>query len=131
MSLAAILGIGTKLIDKVIPDPQAKAEAHLQLAKLAQDGDLAKIANETKLYEVEMTGITERHGNDMTSDSWLSKNVRPVALIYLMALFTLAFFMDVPESVLHMLRDLLMTVFVFYFGARTLEKVGKMAWGKK
>lgn len=131
MSITAILGLGTKLIDKFIPDPQAKAEAHIKLQQMQQDGELARMANETKLYEVEMTGITERHGNDMTSDSWLSKNVRPVALIYLMALFTLAFFMDVPESVLHMLRDLLMTVFVFYFGARTLEKVGQMAWGKK
>jgi hypothetical protein len=51
---------------------------------------------------------------------------RPSALIYLMALFTLAFWQDVPEAVLEMLRDLLMTVFVFYFGSRTLEKITKM-----
>jgi hypothetical protein len=45
-------------------------------------------------------------------------------------LFTLAFFYNVPESVLEMLRDLLMTVFIFYFGARTLEKGAKMLMKK-
>jgi len=96
-----------------------------------------------RLYELEMqeriqgawnqeqAQLTERHKNDMISDSWLSKNIRPVALIYLMALYTLAFFMDVPETVLEMLRDLLMTVFVFYFGARTIEKVTGMISKKK
>lgn len=59
----------------------------------------------------------------------LSKNVRPLALIYLMALFTMAFFTEVPESVLGMLRDLLMTVFIFYFGARSFEKITKMVKG--
>lgn len=129
--IATLLPFATKLADKLIPDPQAKAQAQLELAKMAQEGELAKMANETELTKVESVNITTRHENDMKSDSWLSKNIRPMALIYLMALFTLAFFRDVPESVLHMLRDLLMTVFVFYFGARTLEKVGKMAFEKK
>jgi cation transport ATPase len=77
-------------------------------------------------WESEQRNLTERHSNDMQSDSWMSKNIRPLALLYLMALYTLAFFMDVPETVLEMLRDLLMTVFVFYFGARTIEKVTAM-----
>ena len=66
----------------------------------------------------------------MTSDSWLSKNVRPLTLVYLMILFTLAFFRDVPEPTLQLLQNLLMTVFVFYFGSRTLEKITKMVKGK-
>lgn len=81
-------------------------------------------------WESEQANLTARHGNDMQSDSWLSKNVRPMALIYLMALFTMAFFNDVPATVLEMLRDLLMTVFIFYFGARSLEKITKMVRGK-
>lgn len=129
--ISQLISAGVSIIDKVIPDPEAKAEAQRRLIELQQNGELAKIANETELLKVEQGNITDRHTNDMQSDSWLSKNVRPITLIYLMALFTLAFFMDVPESVLHMLRDLLMTVFVFYFGARTLEKVGKMAFGSK
>lgn len=130
-ALTALIPFAGKLLDKFVADPQAKAEAQLKLTEMAHNGELAKMANETELFKAEQGNLTERHANDMQSDSWLSKNVRPVALIYLMALFTLAFFMDVPESVLHMLRDLLMTVFVFYFGARTLEKVGKMAFDKK
>ena len=81
MLLDSILGIGNKLIDKLIPDPEAKAKAQMDLAKMAQDGELAKMANETKLYEVEQTAITDRWQADMGSDSWLSKNIRPMALI--------------------------------------------------
>ena len=124
--LAAILPFATKLLDKVWPDPATKAEAEAKLLELAQSGELAKMANETELFKAETTALTVRHENDMQSDSWLSKNIRPMALIYLMILFTLAFFMDVPSGVLEMLRDLLMTIFVFYFGARTLEKITSM-----
>jgi len=81
-------------------------------------------------WDKEQENLTMRHSTDMQSDSWLSKNIRPMALVYLMALFTLAFFYNVPESVLEMLRDLLMTVFIFYFGARTLEKGAKMLMKK-
>jgi len=126
MMIAAILPFATKLLDKVWPDPATKAEAEAKLLELAQSGELAKMANETELFKAETTALTVRHENDMQSDSWLSKNIRPMALIYLMILFTLAFFMDVPSGVLEMLRDLLMTIFVFYFGARTLEKITSM-----
>ena len=43
MGLDAILNIGTKLIDKLIPDPEAKAKAQFELTKMAQDGELAKL----------------------------------------------------------------------------------------
>ena len=45
MILDALLSVGGKLIDKLIPDPQAKAAAQLELAKLAQNGELAAMAN--------------------------------------------------------------------------------------
>jgi hypothetical protein len=124
--LAAILPFANKLLDKVWPDPATKAEAEAKLLELAQTGELARMANDTELFKAETTALTTRHQSDMQSDSWLSKNIRPMALIYLMILFTLAFFMDVPDGVLVMLRDLLMTVFVFYFGARSLEKITAM-----
>ena len=56
--LDALLNVGGKLIDKLIPDPEAKAKAQLDLAKMAQDGELAKMANETKMYEVEQNNLT-------------------------------------------------------------------------
>jgi len=103
--------------------------------KFESDGEKAEKAREFERYlqeqihvawNEEQRQLTERHKNDMQSDSWLSKNIRPLVLVYLMGLFTLAFFNDVPQQVLQMLQDLLMTSFIFYFGARTIEKVGKM-----
>jgi cation transport ATPase len=81
-------------------------------------------------WNQEQKQLTERMKLDMTSDSWLSKNVRPLTLVYLMALFTLAFFRDVPAQTLELLQSLLMTVFVFYFGSRTLEKITKIVKDK-
>ena len=86
-------------------------------------------------YEVDLTNtihsanmdiqsqLTERHKNDMQSDSWLSKNIRPLTLVYLMILFTAAFITDVDEVILKMLQELLMMVFGFYFLARGAEKI--------
>ena len=45
--LDELLNIGGKLVDKLIPDPKAQAQAKLDLAKMAQDGELAKMANES------------------------------------------------------------------------------------
>ena len=84
IGLDALLGVGSKLIDKLIPDPEAKAKAQLELAKMAQDGELAKIANETKLYETEQNNLTLRMQADMASDSWMSKNIRPLTLVFLL-----------------------------------------------
>jgi hypothetical protein len=92
---------------------------------------LAAMNNEAVLSKMMEEELTKRHQADMASDSWLSKNIRPMSLIYLMLLFTLAFVMSVPETVLNMLNDLLLTVFVFYFGSRTVEKVVSVAKGKR
>lgn len=84
---------------------------------------LAAMNHDLELERITTEAITARHSADMLSDSALSKNIRPISLLYLMALFTLAFVIQVPETVLTMLRDLLMAVFMFYFGSRTVEKV--------
>jgi hypothetical protein len=88
IGLDAILNIGGKLIDKLIPDPEAKARAQLELTKLAQDGELAKMANETELYKTEQNNLTQRAQADMASDSWLSKNIRPMTLIFLLVAYS-------------------------------------------
>lgn len=128
MILESILGIGSKLIDKLIPDPSQKAEAQLQLAQLAQNGELAKMFNETDLYKTEQNNLTERQQADMASDSWLSKNIRPMTLV---AIFTGYFtfgIMDANgiqanESYVQLLGQWGMLVMSFYFGGRTLEKI--------
>jgi hypothetical protein len=131
MLLDSILGIGNKLIDKLIPDPEAKAKAQMDLAKMAQDGELAKMANETKLYEVEQTAITDRWQADMGSDSWLSKNIRPMALIAIFVAFFLftmmsAFGYNAQESYVQLLGQWGQIIFLAYFGGRTVEKLADM-----
>lgn len=126
--LDALLAVGGKLIDKLIPDPEAKAKAQLELATLAQNGELAKMANDTKLFETEQNNLTERLKADMGSDSWLSKNIRPMTLIAILAgYFTFAmmsaFGMDTQESYVQLLGQWGMLIMSFYFGGRTLEKI--------
>jgi len=124
----ALLGIGGKLIDKLIPDPEAKAKAQLDLAQLAQSGELQKMANETKLYELEQNNLTERLKSDMGSDSWLSKNIRPMTLIaiilgYFVFAMMSAFDLDTNERYVELLGQWGMLIMSFYFGGRTLEKI--------
>jgi len=134
--IAQLLNLGTHLVDKLIPDPEAKARAQLELTKLAQDGELAKIANETDLYKTEQNNLTERMRADMASDSWLSKNIRPMTLVaifvgyFLFALMS-AFDYDANEVYVTLLGQWGMLVMSFYFGGRTLEKIMDMKAGKK
>jgi len=128
IGLDAILNIGGKLIDKLIPDPEAKARAQLELSKMAQDGELAKMANETKLYEVEQNNLTERTKADMASDSWMSKNIRPMTLVFLLVAysgFAIAsiFEYETRGAYVELLGQWGMLVMSFYFGGRTMEKI--------
>jgi len=126
--LDALLNVGGKLIDKLIPDPQAKAEAQLQLARMAHEGELAKIANESDLFKAEQNNLTSRHQADMGSDSWLSKNIRPLTLIAILTgyfVFALmsAFDLDTNAAYVELLGQWGMLIMSFYFGGRTLEKI--------
>ena len=136
IGLDAILNVGSKLIDKLIPDPEAKAKAQLELQKMAQDGELAKMANETKLYEVEQENVTRRAEADMASDSWLSKNIRPMTLIFLLAAysgFAIAsiFEYETRGAYVELLGTWGMVVMSFYFGGRTAEKMMDKFGNKK
>lgn len=126
--LQALLPFASKLVDKLLPDPQAKAAAALELAKLEQQGELAKLANETELFTAEQTALTTRHSADMASDSWLSKNIRPMTLVAIfLGYFTFGIMdangMQANESYVRLLGEWGMLVMSFYFGGRTLEKI--------
>ena len=128
IGLDAILNIGGKLIDKLIPDPEAKAKAQLELQKMAQDGELAKMANETELNKTEQNNLTERAKADMASDSWLSKNIRPMTLVFLLVAysgFAIASIFDLETrgAYVELLGQWGMLVMSFYFGGRTMEKI--------
>lgn len=126
--LTALLEVGGKLIDKLIPDPEAKAKAQLDLAKMAQDGELAKMANETDLYKSEQAGVSDRWKADMASDSWMSKNIRPMTLAYILSAYLALAVLDgfgfrVAEAYVTLLGQWGMLVMSAYFGGRTLEKI--------
>jgi hypothetical protein len=128
LGLDAILNIGGKLIDKLIPDPEAKAKAQLELATLAQSGELTKLANETELYKTEQNNLTQRVQADMASDSWLSKNIRPMTLIFILVAysgFAIAsiFELETRGAYVELLGQWGMLVMSFYFGGRTMEKI--------
>lgn len=126
--MGALLNVGSKILDRVIPDPAANAAAKAELAKLEQEGELARMANETKLFEVEQNNLTERLKADMSSDSWLSKNIRPLTLIFLLVAysgFAIAsiFEFETRGAYVELLGQWGMLVMSFYFGGRTMEKI--------
>jgi uncharacterized protein YaaQ len=107
IGLDALLNVGGKLIDKLIPDPEAKAKAQLELTKLAQDGELAKMANDTKLFELNNANTDSARDmnakvQESTNASWLAKNtayaldIGIVAATIFLAWF--AFMKGVPEA---------------------------------
>ena len=127
LGLDTIVGVGMKLIDKLIPDPQAKAQAQLELAKLAQEGKLAEIQADT----AEQHELTARLQADMNSDSWLSKNIRPMTLIFILMAYFLfammsAFGNNANEKYVELLGQWGMLIMSCYFGGRTLEKIMDM-----
>jgi hypothetical protein len=129
--LAEILGIGTKLIDKLIPDPEAKAKAQLELATLAQNGELTKMNADLEAYKTEQNNLTDRLKADMSSDSWMSKNIRPMTLAailigYFVFAAMSAFGYNANESYVALLGQWGMLIMSFYFGGRTLEKIMEM-----
>jgi endonuclease/exonuclease/phosphatase (EEP) superfamily protein YafD len=111
---SGVLGVVKNLIDKDDVMPAQDKETALKL--LEQD-------------IVEMQEISKRWESDMKSDSWLSKNTRPMTLIYLTVMMSLYIILDsldiafnIDESWVELLKTLLVTIYVAYFGSRGFEK---------
>ena len=115
-----VKGVGG-VIDNLHTSKEEKLEAERKIKEI--------IAN----YEVEMEkNITSRWEADLKSDSWLSKNVRPMVLIFLIVCTMLLIFIDagaikfnVKDSYIDLLQLVLITVIGAYFGGRSFEKVKK------
>ena len=109
------------VLDNLTTSKEEKLEAERKIKEL--------VAN----YEIEMEkNITARWEADLKSDSWLSKNVRPMTLIFLIVCTMLLIFIDagainfnVKDSYVDLLQLVLITVIGAYFGGRSLEKVKK------
>ena len=115
-----VKGVGG-VLDNLITSKDEKLEAERKVKEL--------VAN----YEIEMEkNITSRWEADLKSDSWLSKNVRPLTLVFLIVCTMLLIFIDagainfnVKDSYVDLLQLVLITVIGAYFGGRSLEKVKK------
>jgi len=115
-----VKGVGD-VIDNLHTSKEEKLAAELKVKEL--------ISN----YEVEMEKtITDRWKADMNSDSWLSKNIRPMTLAFLVISTVLMIFIDagtikftVEDKWTDLLQLVLITVIGAYFGGRSLEKVKK------
>jgi hypothetical protein len=130
--IAAILSIGEKVLDRVLPDPAAKAQALAELAKIQNEGKLAELGADN----IENQELTKRLEADMGSDSWLSKNIRPMTLLiiltgYFVFAMMSAFGLDANEAYVSLLGQWGMLIMSFYFGGRTLEKIIDMKKGNK
>jgi hypothetical protein len=115
-----VKGVGG-VIDDLHTSEEEKMAAEQKIKELIAD------------YEVEMEkNITSRWEADLKSDSWLSKNVRPMVLIFLIVCTMLLIFIDagaikfnVKDSYVDLLQLVLITVIGAYFGGRSFEKVKK------
>ena len=122
--IAALLDVGMKVLDKFIPDPEAKAKAQKELLQMQQEGRLAELNADN----IENQELTKRHEADMGSDSWLSKNIRPGTLIFILIVYSAfatmsAWYIEVNNNYVELLGQWGMLIMSFYFGGRTLEKI--------
>ena len=109
------------VVDKFVRTKDEKAQFEKEMAEIfiKAEADMQK-------------NVTERWKSDMSSDSWLSKNVRPLVLIFLIFNTMLLIFIDagfinfkVEDNWVGLLEVLLLTVIAAYFGGRTWEKTRK------
>jgi uncharacterized membrane protein (DUF106 family) len=129
--LGALLDIGGKILDKVFPDPAQAEQAKLKLLEMQQNGELAQIAADT----AEQQELTKRQQADMASDSTLSKNIRPMTLVFILLVYSTfammsAWDVEVNNNYVELLGQWGMLIMSFYFGGRTLEKIMDMKRSK-
>lgn len=127
LPITALIDVGMKVLDKFIPDPEAKAKAQAELLKMQQEGKLAELQTD----QVAMQETSKRWEADMKSDSWLSKNIRPMTLVYILLAYSVfammsAWGLEVKEAYVKLLGEWGQLIMLAYFGGRTVEKIMDM-----
>ncbi len=120
--LTKLSGQALNIIDEVVTSKEEKQQLKNEIEKAILD------------HEIEIQkNVTERWKADSSSDSWLSKNVRPLVLVFLVVSTVLMIFIEagviafeVKASWIDLLQLVLITVIGAYFGGRSLEKVKKL-----
>ena len=133
--IPALLEVGNKLLDRFMPDPAAAAKAKAELEQMAAQNKLAELNIDLEAYKTEQNNLTERLKADMSSDSWLSKNIRPLTLVFILVAYSTfammsAFDLETRGAYVELLGQWGIIIMSFYFGGRTFEKIVDMR-GKK
>jgi len=117
--LSNLLPKADKIIDEVITSQEEKMQLKNELQKIIQEQEA--------LIEKE---VTKRWESDMNSDNWLSKNIRPMSLIFITVVFTIISFADgnigqftLNQEYRPIYQSLLLLCYGAYFGSRGLEKI--------
>ena len=107
------------LVDNLTTTKEEKMQLSISLKKVLLDA-------QTKME----SELSQRHANDMNSDSWLSKNVRPMTLVFVIVCTMLLIFIDagildfsVKNEFISLLSTTLIAIISFYFGSRGYEKI--------
>lgn len=128
-----LVSAGKDLIKSYFPpdmSPEERAKAEARLAEMESQAKAQAMD-----FQAQMEGeLTERLKTDMASDSWLSKNIRPLVLVYLMAAWTIfagfsMYEQEVDPAYVEMLKQMLMAAFGFYFVSRGAEKITQILKG--
>lgn len=119
--IKSLVGDASNIIDNVVTTKEEKIRLKNDMKKLLLDSEVELQKN-----------VTERWKADMASDSWLSKNVRPLTLAFLLVSTVILIFIDagfidfqVKNSWVDLLQLVLISVVGAYFGGRSLEKIKK------
>ena len=135
--------LGVKIPDNPTPEDVAKLrqlqyeheerliELGIEKAKL----EMAELELYAKAAQADANNITDRWKADMSSDSWLSKNIRPMSLIAIFTMYSVfammsAFGYNANESYVQLLGNWGMLIMGAYFGGRTVEKLAEMRSAK-
>ncbi len=127
--------LGIKLPDGDKPlDPAQVVDlkkAEMQHEEWLIEAGIRRQQQEIDAERIAQGAVSERWQADMLSDSWLSKNIRPMVLVYLLTVYTLfsfssGFQFNITESYIELLAQMLMLVMGAYFAGRTIEKIVDM-----
>ena len=129
--------LGDTLVDVIDSGNPGKILTEISKSKDISETQKELLIKGLEQDVIEMQEITKRWSSDMQSDSWLSKNIRPLSLAFLTLSLFIYIILDsslqgfkISEQWISLLSSLLLLVYGGYFGARALEKVTKIKHGK-
>ena len=130
-SVGEVVGKVGEAVDRLVTSD----EERLRLANELKQIEVGAVLKSQELDVQFDQELTKRLQADMTSDSWLSKNIRPLTLIFILVMYSLlsissGFEFKVTQAYIELLGQWGMLIMSFYFGGRSLEKIVSVAKGK-